>query len=1169
MQSSFPNEFRTVLEASFMSDEKQTNNPAEPKKQGVSSPVEDKKGAVLNNSEGNAANTLNSRNIPDFKNQVHMVEGEDLTLGIFENSYDFLLTTYQKILYGLYPEVKWGLDIMGDKAILASEKTKSSFDNNIKWPFDPGKKVHVRSVFWEISKGKGIAIKACGNSHDPIFEIRSPYGNINSRGIYYGANFGLILNEFINGQLIQKLALEVLGEPLDAVTIPLQIIKIKEVVINEERIPIEEYFAYERYWYECGIDYQTVRNNMIDIILDRHRKKSCLEKSLKQSTNRSITEKFLEDPIVQLRSFAPTDLRLTAACWLYNPKSYLDLIWPEDPTDLKENLDMFNAEKWVIDSILRKFYGANDQRYVPLDVNGAKKYLSDQVLKLKLPGLPRDISYKPIDSQKYLRDAFYHNRQAATMALCKAAQRTGRLYGLTLCGSWDLSELLWPRNLIGGSVGTDLDDTYIPIGRGWFIRRGWFNNQETNKAKNILHRNLRIISRRLLLGDNYRSICALPWILGIDNREIIVKARKEFIYTARETLAQVREKVLYNPQQGLFSLRFIEEYSKWLKGLEKEEVHKGTLLGKILNSSSSPLMSISGAGKLVKYASEVRRKDLATQEFRFWRSLLFYWVEQKIVTLNNIVYSPQEKKLSINGKDASFHKSRLAIHLTHVYTDSELLDFLSWVEERLQYAFAQTQNEFPQLKRVVISGSFGEGKPTIISDIDIVLDMENPYMAKKAEPTFRSHFFSSGIRYPSFRIDFLRLSERYRCLLSYDGKAYVDVQKRTFSSLVDFCTSTLPSSSAMNITQGARRKAQNNAASPLETKTGSSSPVVVVQKLKSILAELGWKKMVAIGVLLLAVGGAGFYALKLSSMVPAQAPKSHAPVAATPRQVASYQLAADLLEQRVKKSAQVLLETYPVWHKVIPSLSLADTTELKTILEKMTQKEFSINVVFDPRFPYIMAFNFVKNELLVDGRRPDELSDLELEALLLHESVHMLKRLVIREKETKEKMAYYKSLESARLSLEKEEVKKTIACLIANEIEAYVADFSYRVARGIDDLPHYLLHLAAAMRDPGLKSTYEKLATLVDKPSINMDALISFALEILSDDYKRIVMDVFVLEGGNRNASFKEVAEWVLSWIRAYNAALQSRSSSSPVVLNPAPIVVKPYMDAPLVRSSP
>ncbi|MBC8359447.1 MAG: GNAT family N-acetyltransferase [Candidatus Aminicenantes bacterium] len=159
--------------------------------------------------------------------------------------------------------------------------------------------------------------------------------------------------------------------------------------------------------------------------------------------------------------------------------------------------------------------------------------------------------------------------------------------------------------------------------------------------------------------------------------------------------------------------------------------------------------------------------------------------------MEGVSYSPEKGTLLKNGEDTRLLDDRLSVHLRHIYTDSEFQHFLDWVDGRLKDAFAHTQKEFPQLKSIEIAGSFGDGRPTVYSDIDIVLVLENPYLADKVKPVFRENFFPERNIYPSFRIDFVA----WALFLSYDGVNFIDAGGKRFDSLVDYCISSLRSSS--------------------------------------------------------------------------------------------------------------------------------------------------------------------------------------------------------------------------------------------------------------------------------------------------------------------------------------------------------------------------------------
>ncbi|MDI6606264.1 MAG: hypothetical protein QME65_03875, partial [Candidatus Omnitrophota bacterium] len=159
---------------------------------------------------------------------------------------------------------------------------------------------------------------------------------------------------------------------------------------------------------------------------------------------------------------------------------------------------------------------------------------------------------------------------------------------------------------------------------------------------------------------------------------------------------------------------------------------------------------------------------------------------------------PGERKFLNKGKDIFSFKTRLSHHLRSVYTDSEFHIFLKWVDKNLKNAFWQTQKEFGQLRRIEIAGSFGDGRPTVYFDIDIVLVLENPYLADKVKPVFRENFFPERNIYPSFRIDFVA----WALFLSYDGRDYRGSEGRRFVSLVDYCISSLRSSSPVGALVG-------------------------------------------------------------------------------------------------------------------------------------------------------------------------------------------------------------------------------------------------------------------------------------------------------------------------------------------------------------------------------
>ncbi|MEA3328941.1 MAG: tetratricopeptide repeat protein [Candidatus Omnitrophota bacterium] len=195
---------------------------------------------------------------------------------------------------------------------------------------------------------------------------------------------------------------------------------------------------------------------------------------------------------------------------------------------------------------------------------------------------------------------------------------------------------------------------------------------------------------------------------------------------------------------------------------------------------------VNNIDRLIKCLSEIYKRDLTVNKYFCWRNILFDWFKRGIVTLNEITYLPAERRLLKNGKDIFLSFSRLGAHLQYTYTNQEFYDFLEWVDKKLKVAFHKTQIEFPELRKIEITGSFGEGKPAICSDIDIILAVKNQYTADKIKPRFRKNFSLNRNIYPWFKVDVLIWSEYYPCLLSYDGKSYFDSREERFDSLMQF-----------------------------------------------------------------------------------------------------------------------------------------------------------------------------------------------------------------------------------------------------------------------------------------------------------------------------------------------------------------------------------------------
>jgi len=210
-----------------------------------------------------------------------------------------------------------------------------------------------------------------------------------------------------------------------------------------------------------------------------------------------------------------------------------------------------------------------------------------------------------------------------------------------------------------------------------------------------------------------------------------------------------------------------------------------------------PLISIKNHKQLIDYLSKVSNKQLAMPEYYSWRKVLLYWLKRRIVTLDGVLYSLSKNMLLKSGKDIRLLNDRLSGHLRHIYKDSEFYSFLKWADKRVKHAFRRTQREFPELKKMKIVGSFGEGRPTLYSNLDIVLGIDNPYLADRVKPAFIKYFFFERKTYILSGIDFCHPSEKKISFLSYDGRNYRDTQGRTFVHLREYCSLSLRSSSVI------------------------------------------------------------------------------------------------------------------------------------------------------------------------------------------------------------------------------------------------------------------------------------------------------------------------------------------------------------------------------------
>ncbi|MCK4491732.1 MAG: hypothetical protein KAU03_03855, partial [Candidatus Altiarchaeales archaeon] len=243
----------------------------------------------------------------------------------------------------------------------------------------------------------------------------------------------------INGLRLQQIAMELLGEPLDAATIPLAIIKVKEVPVNGKPVPVGDFLSEKKYWENTSYDYREMREHMEGIILRRLKKRGVspgiLDKwrnDLSKMSNRGVVEEFLEDPllgdpIAQLISYAPSEIRVT---------------------NLEEgNLDTTGMDILELkDSMLREVHEAHGE------VFDGEESTKERVVK-------------------------------------KAAQRNGKILGLALGVGVDFSESTEDRNHIVGSVVTDFDDLKVPMSDTdkLFASETEIMNNQQKILKNLLH----------------------------------------------------------------------------------------------------------------------------------------------------------------------------------------------------------------------------------------------------------------------------------------------------------------------------------------------------------------------------------------------------------------------------------------------------------------------------------------------------------------------------------------------------------------------------------------------------------------------------------------------------------------------------------------------------------
>ncbi|MEA3255809.1 MAG: methyltransferase domain-containing protein, partial [Candidatus Altiarchaeota archaeon] len=429
-----------------------------------------------------------------------------------------------------------------------------------------------RSLFFGLSPGKGLAIKGTGQRGEIPFHIDSS-DEIKSLWIQYGANYRSVRKEFIEGLRLQEIALELFGEPLDAATIPVKILQVKEVPVNGKPVPIKEFLSEERYWRDSHHKYQDIREGMNEVLVKRFKKAfeeksgkppsqeevNKLKEQLSKLSDHQLVEEFLGDiptgkyrglslgdPVVQLISYAPSDIRVT---------------------DLREeNLEEIRLDGYPIkkikESMLKEVYEAHG-------------YIFDE---------------KESTKQKVIK---------------KAAQRNGRIFGLALGLGIDILELTEGRNHIVGSVITDFDDLQVPMPdtSRLFAGEAEVVDNQQKTLRNLLN-----------------SMSVLSKFLGIETYRYM----DEFISTASQTYARIREKVLENPEQKLFTQKYIGEYNGYLSQLKNHKLENQDVFSKILLKEETRSFEVKERIKPRESTikEEVRERYSDAQEFmsRVWSS---------------------------------------------------------------------------------------------------------------------------------------------------------------------------------------------------------------------------------------------------------------------------------------------------------------------------------------------------------------------------------------------------------------------------------------------------------------------------------------------------------------------------------------------------------------------
>ena len=239
---------------------------------------------------------------------------------------------------------------------------------------------------------------------------------------------------------------------------------------------------------------------------------------------------------------------------------------------------------------------------------------------------------------------------------------------------------------------------------------------------------------------------------------------------------------------------------------------------------------------------------------------------------------------------------------------------------------------------------------------------------------------------------------------------------------------------------------------------------------------------------------------------------------------------------------------------LIKDLKLLDDLEideLKDIFAQIMRSKDKTKVHYGDT-DYLARVSKDGSKIELNTKHMQELPDLEVEALMLHESIHMLKRRVESIQLARKirnglpgniKVLLSNTKESLK---SREDLKKCIALLIENEREAYAAEFAYRKALGINDLEAYFKKIQGQTKDPAAKFNYGHLIPLArnyDSMPTMMRLVLFKDMEIVPEDLKYMIEQVFKLESGGKPFDEGEYYNWALGWLEKYGANLGSRKT--------------------------